>query len=535
MGWWRHHQARAARVAARVARLSPLEDPRVVVLGPRRAALEHALLRRVPAAVLLTLPSRPEGQHLALVEAGPVDLVIDTGRPDRLGCFRRCFFHLRPGGSYVVVGGADELGSSPGPLGCLLREAAGSPPAALRAFKVPPRLSERHALRDHVRARAEGPDLVLSHDLPDVLVEVREEDADSLLPRLRGGHRVLKVVDGDAPPLPRAREGPVPRTRYADLGLDAVPLSLRDYRDVVVAPYQVLLADRVVLPDSFRHNRSRRLWNKSLASVSPGHSVPVRPLPADLPRWEGTFLHLDDEARGHFGHLLTETLSRAWSWPEALDQDPDARVIVCATRKRPALMGYELEIYAACGIREDRVVVADGPTRVERLLSGTPMLCNPHYVHPRIVETWDLVGDRLAAQAEPRSWPRRIFVGRREQKRRCRNAAEVEAQFLAHGFEVVHPEDHGLGDQVRMFRAAEVVAGFAGSGMFQLAFVTQPARVIEIVSDAYHSRNEYLIAAVRRHRIDSVVCRAERRTMQSPFSYDDAREGPFLRELLAGL
>jgi len=538
MRWLRERLDRPARVAARAARLALVDDPRVVLLGPHRHAVERALRRHLPAATVLVLPRQPERMHLALVEAGPVDLVVDTSTQRRLRHFRVCFFHLRAHGSHLVVGGAGELGRSPGPLGRALREGEQALPGPLRSVKVPPRISDRRALRDHVHARTEGGDLVLTHDLPDVLCEVREETFNDFLPRLPGGHRVVRVIDGAAPPLPEVREGPVPRAKYDGLGLRTVPLSLRDYRAVVVAPYQVVLADRVVLPDTFRHNQSRRLRNKALTSVSGRHSVPVWPLPPQLPRLEGTFLHLDDEARGHVGHLLTETLSRVWAWPDALAADPDARVVVCATHKRPRLMDYELEIYAACGIPADRVVLVEGPTRVERLLSGTPMLCNPHYVHPAIVETWDRVGDLLAAQAagDPsRAWPRRIFVGRRERKRRCRNAAEVEAVFGAHGFEVVHPEDHSLGDQVRMFRAAEVVAGFGGSGLFQLAFVPEPKRLVEVVSDAYHPRNEFLIAAIRRHRIDTVVCRAERRRMQSPFSYDDAREGPFLRETLASL
>jgi hypothetical protein len=60
--------------------------------------------------------------------------------------------------------------------------------------------------------------------------------------------------------------------------------------------------------------------------------------------------------------------------------------------------------------------------------------------------------------------------------------------------------------------------------------------VIQVVSEAYSPRNEYLIAAVRGHRLDSVVCLAEpyegARVMHAPFRYDPAREGPFLREIL---
>jgi capsular polysaccharide biosynthesis protein len=319
-------------------------------------------------------------------------------------------------------------------------------------------------------------------------------------------------------------------------------LSLRDYRDVVVAAPQVVIDDRLLLPDTYRHNQARMMGHKALADLAPGFAVPVTPIPGDLPRLEGTFVHLDNESRGHFGHLLTETLSRMWTWEKGLEIDPDARAIVGATRRRPQIAESEFEFYAACGIPRDRIVLIDDgrPVRVERLISGTPMWSQPHYVHPRIKETWQRVGDTLAAQAPAgEDWPRRIFVSRRIAKRACLNSDQLESEFQAVGFEVVFPEDHPLGHQVALFRHAEVIAGYGGSGMFQTLFVPEPKHVIQIASEAYGPRNEYMIAAVLRHRLDSVVCRAEPfdgdKPMHAPFRYDPAREGPFLREILAAL
>jgi capsular polysaccharide biosynthesis protein len=130
-------------------------------------------------------------------------------------------------------------------------------------------------------------------------------------------------------------------------------------------------------------------------------------------------------------------------------------------------------------------------------------------------------------------------VSRRIAKRACLNSDQLESEFQAVGFEVVFPEDHPLGHQVALFRHAEVIAGYGGSGMFQTLFVPEPKHVIQIASEAYGPRNEYMIAAVLRHRLDSVVCRAEPfdgdKPMHAPFRYDPAREGPFLREILAAL
>ncbi|KAB2808209.1 glycosyltransferase family 61 protein [Pimelobacter simplex] len=522
-----------------VALLAPAASgpgPSGLVLGDPVLAAE--LRAALPGLTLLDPPADPPARHRALTAAGPLDLVVDDPDPDdRLRRFNRTFFHLRPGGPYVIPGGATELGPDAGPLGRLLQEAAALPDEPLRERSTSLDVCRLRALRSHVRAEAVDGHLVLSHDLPDVHVLIREEHFDDHLAAAATPHRVLAVHPASAPPdEPDAVELPQPRVQHAERPIEPAPLHLRDYRDVVVSPYQVVLGDRLVLPDSFRHFPQPNLHNKMLAKVAPMFAVPVTPVPAEVPYLRGTFLHLDNEARGHFGHLLTESLSRVWAWPEALALDPDARVVVCATVKRPRLLEYELAVYEAAGIPRDHVVLVDGPTRVERLISGTPLFSNPYYVDPRIAATWDAVGDQLAATAPPRAWPRRIFLSRRETKRACVNGPELEQVFVEHGFEIVFPEDYPLGEQVAMFRAAEVIAGFAGSGMFQIAFVREPTTVIQVGSEAYGPRNEYLMAAVRRHRLTGIVCQAYGgRGLAADWRYDEQREGPALRAVLGGL
>lgn len=476
---------------------------------------------------------------LALAERADVIVDLSDGE-QRLRRFQAGFFHLAAGGVYVVPGAADELGPTPGPLGAFLAECWAADPEPLRTGKRSLPDSRRIAVRMHVTGRAEAGALVLTHDLPDVLVKLDEPQGNAYVERLGGPHQVLSVLSAERPPDARViTEGPEQREPAMDRPISEAAIALRDYRDVVVDVEQTVMTDRVVLPDTFRHNQWPRLVTRRIADVAPRFGVPMTPVPADLPRLEGTYLHLDNEFRGHFGHLMTEVVSRMWSWPEALEIDPEVRVLVGAARKRPQLAAWEYDFYEACGIPRDRVVRIDGQVRVERLLSGTPMFSNPNYVHPRIVATWDRIGDTLAAQAAQavdRDRPERIFVARRLAKRSCTNAAEVEALFAEHGFEVVYPEDHPLGEQVAMFRAAGVVAGYAGSGMFTTAFVPHPQRLVLLGSTAYTPRNEVLIAAVRRHRIDSVVCLADDpHDVHSAFRVDLEREGPYLRSVLASL
>lgn len=157
-----------------------------------------------------------------------------------------------------------------------------------------------------------------------------------------------------------------------------------------------------------------------------------------------------------------------------------------------------------------------------------------------VVETWDAMGAALRARASDAPRPSRIFCSRRHDKRPCTNRAEVESLFCQHGFTVVFPEELPLPDQVAMFHDAEVVAGFAGSGMFTTLFSDRAKRVVLVSPDTYGPSNEHMIGAVRGHRLDIAVAASDRQeqgrgALHAPFTVDMSEEGVWLERVLRSL
>jgi capsular polysaccharide biosynthesis protein len=97
--------------------------------------------------------------------------------------------------------------------------------------------------------------------------------------------------------------------------------------------------------------------------------------------------------------------------------------------------------------------------------------------------------------AEP---ARRLFVSRSGgfANRACRNQTDVEQYFAAQGFSVFYPEQHTLAEQAGIFGQAEVIAGFAGSAMFNLMFCERLRAMLLLTHEGYDARNEYLIGSV---------------------------------------
>ena len=312
---------------------------------------------------------------------------------------------------------------------------------------------------------------------------------------------------------------------------DAPAMVRREWYDVVALPRQIVLSGDLMLPESFTTADGRRQRNPTVDKISP--RLARRPeVPDDLPVLEARYLHLENVMPRHFGHALTETMSRFWGW------EPGLRALVFD--ESGELPGWQRDLFGAAGI--DDVHVATGPVRVETLVGVTPMFSRPSFAHPDLRATYDAVGAALQARSSATAWPDKVFFTRRPGKRSCRNAAELEAEFTAAGFEVVHPEDHPLADQVAMVRTASTIAGFAGSGMFHLGLAGGPKQVVLVASEAYPCHNEYLMSALLGHRLDIVLCRPDvprvdgaftRESFHSDFVYDARREGPSLSRFLA--
>jgi capsular polysaccharide biosynthesis protein len=488
--------------------LDALLEPRphrvALLAAPGTSPLAEPLRRHPHVAELEVFDPQQEDLRLAMTAAGPFGMIVDD-TPPRQGhaaLVRATFGHVRKGGAYLVRHAYSSRGNDVAAMVGALATGRLSRPPRLRE----PASAERRMAATVGRVTVRGNHAILTCRA-EVRAKVRETEVNALLDR-RGPElgSVLRTVPG-ATLHSRATINQSPSDHAAEVTdtYHAPDLHVRQYRDVVCAPGQVAYRDNVILPDTFRHNMRPWLNNHKIRQAGGGFAVTPEARPEEaLP---GAYFYLDNEIRGHYGHAMTEQLSKLWAWREAKAADPALKALML--ERRP-LQDFEPVLFAAAGIDPADLVVPGHPVRVERLVSPTPMFSQPEYVHPDLPAVWDEVSGNLAAQAPDRDYPRRFFCSRRPRKRDCTNGAEVEALFAAHGFAIVYPEDYPLVEQARMFREAEVVAGYAGSAMISTVMCGGPKHVILVASESYHAKNEHLIAAAAGHRLDIAWCRAER-------------------------
>jgi len=221
-------------------------------------------------------------RHVRLTVAGPFDIILDatrTGR-GRRARFQDAFFQLRPGG-VLIVRGAGEKSTALRPDWALLHRAAASRagPAPVPGGGTPLTVIDDHALGEGCDdARNFGGHLVVRSRATGVLAKLREHETNSYLRQQAAPrHLVVELIPSE-PFTSRCliREPAPPRGREAPRAFEPPDISLRDNHDVVVTPGQVVSYDRVIFPDTYRHNARWRLRE----SVHRGGRSALRAAPA---------------------------------------------------------------------------------------------------------------------------------------------------------------------------------------------------------------------------------------------------------------
>lgn len=539
--------------------VAALDHPgaRVAVLGDGRTPgpVLPRLRRMFPELQVVSLDAGTDRSvlHARLAASGRYRAIIveapnDTSRP---GLFRNVFLHLEPGG-VIWFSTLRESAAPPAPrpgdphlLPYLAKVVAarGSSPEG-----VGWRRRDEIGMSEAVGRLVVGDDELLATNRAACYAKMREEEMNVVLGLRPDLGTVLQVGPALAfPSRATIRHNFSPYETHHEVF--AVPaMSLRAYAEVVCRPGGVAVAGSMILPESFRHHRQARL--RQLQAPNRSHFfadlTPLPRTPTPTRRLTGSYFYLDSEYPGHFGHFVSEVVSRLWGWAPARQQYPDLRALVSLRPGESEPPSFVREILTAAGIAGSDVTTfaADEAVTVERLVGVTPMLSMPHYVHPELATTWSTLRERLPGPA-PGPYPDRIFVRRPVGSIRvCRNEDELVARFEAAGFTPVRPETMPLAEQAAMFSSASVVAGFAGSAMLGLIYAPDPVRVILVGPESYTSNNEYLIGSVLGHQIEHIGSRPDvdhppggwsREAFYSDYRFDFDREGELLDEVLAGL
>lgn len=483
--------------------------------------------------VARTLP----GVVSELILIGPIDDIVDlrdVEEDERVDTFQHLIWHVRRGGTLTVQRQRRQTASGLVLLlGRLLARDDTTDRQLMRAVQ------SYSVSRDEIIVRKGN-----SH-----LLKLREADASRVLQsRLsKTSVRDLAVLKGGRyhSRSKLSSHGSSVELRGFPTAFDYPSVTLRHYTGPIHVMGNALVhTEAEVLPESFPHSfgnnpQGNRMRRTSYYFAEPfDGKMPTRHL-------DGIYYHVDSVNPGHFGHLMTDVVGRLWGWPFAKERFPELKAIF--RLRYPNERDPELEklVFTAAGIPLEDIVWVDEPVTVDSLIGASPMFHNhrPYFVHPAISDVWDTIKQGLV-QPDVIESPERIFVSRRagRKNRDCRNSVEVEQLFREHDWDVFFPEDHPLRYQATLFSRARQIAGFGGSGLFNLMHADGLERLIVLNHEAYTARNEHLFATIKggeehffwsRPDISHPEGRWSEEAYYSPWSFDFDRNLPDLKPLIA--
>jgi capsular polysaccharide biosynthesis protein len=501
--------------------------------------------------------ARPDGPvsqvSAAIRRLGALDAVVDLMPPaelpgevrSRAQLFRRLFGYVGKGGVYVVD--RDAVDDTEG-VQRLLSELE-------RLHDVASVGEDGSDARDVELARCVKtvqvtPDRVVVTQGAVTYAKLRDEETDRVLPTREPGVRLSCLLELPAGEL-TSRASVSSHGEYVrslPVVMRYPELHLRHYEgDVVLGGRTLMFSGSTVFPDSFHHHLARRIDHPRLESID-ATTARIKPRFQARRVLDGHYYQLDSTFTGHFGHVMTEVVSRLWGWDAARAQHPDVRAIMFRRPHRPFRPDFELRLLHAVGIEEEQVVWVDEPVQVSSVFSATPMWHNadPLYVHPDLIGTWERLTAGLLRDAPDLDVPDRIFVSRSEtyRDRACRNLPAVEELFVRHGYRVVRPEEHSLAEQALIFSRVSHVAGLGGSALCNLMHSKALKSAVILNHGGYTARNEHLFTALTGGQVqyfwsppDTPLPRSgwSKETFKSSWAFDFGQHGARLEELLGSL
>lgn len=236
--------------------------------------------------------------------------------------------------------------------------------------------------------------------------------------------------------------------------------------------------------------------------------VPERVTPLSPGFWQGSLpksrLHVEqphvllDLCSAHFGHALLDTPARLWVL-EDKDLLPTQPLNFVAFRvqglgKAPARWpGFLHDILSALEIVPDKIWFPDRAVTFRSLyIPRRVSPFGPGGIGAPYFRTMRRIGDRIVQKSVVAPDADRIYLSRRKLRNDPRHIqdkgeARLEALFAERGFAIVHPQDHPLADQIRMIRAAKLVAGTVGSQLHLTVFCDRPnVRLFRIVPSFFN-------------------------------------------------
>ena len=224
----------------------------------------------------------------------------------------------------------------------------------------------------------------------------------------------------------------------------------------------------------------------------------------------------------HFGHWLTEGISRLWP---LLHSEESLRVAWATSLKARLTRIRYSQFLAGAGanhwrnslpafnIKRDRLRSISRPTRVKTLLVPAPSMENRAKIHPIHLTVAQRIGSHVLNGRPVEQSEQPVFYSRTRlpsDKRKIEGEDRVEEYCRKKGALIVYPEKLGLAEQIAIVEKHDLFIGTVGSAWHALLFrnSNRSLKCVYLASEVKRSfpRNWELIDKAMGNQVENIVC-----------------------------
>ena len=193
----------------------------------------------------------------------------------------------------------------------------------------------------------------------------------------------------------------------------------------------------------------------------------------------------------NYFHWIYEALPRLWLLRKLELPGPVAVLV-------PPMRPWMAEALALVGGKELRLIEHDdGSFQADQLILPARGLTS---INTFAWHAMEMVKELAADGASPGIGGKRYFVSReRAGSRRLINEEEIFEIASSYGFEIVHPEEFSVQEQVAMFSSADTIAGPLGAGLANAGFMKAGSSLLEFAPEQ-RAGDATLFANLAHHR-----------------------------------
>ena len=207
----------------------------------------------------------------------------------------------------------------------------------------------------------------------------------------------------------------------------------------------------------------------------------------------------------HYGHFITESISRMWWLAKYRDEIKNCVFLVHANFKSPNDFPMHVkETLNAFGVSLSQIELIDDDMICESLIVPSQSIVLDYSISEFQLDTWNEIKTKLYKESANKP-KRKVYLSRKyqDQKDTSRkfNDIDVEEVFKRYGFEIVYPELLSFQEQVQIYAETEILAGPVGSAMHNAAFMSENSTVLILAPNSFLFKTDAHISNVKKHNL----------------------------------